>query len=415
MACPSLPEHYLSGMRAVPTLLAGMLVSVQVHAQHPVVSALLDSVRIDSMVSYAEQLSGEVPVDVGNGDELILSRHKLNAGNAVASQWLQQRLGAIGYQPEVQSWSTTGENVLVTIPGTVHPGRRVVLCAHYDAMPGGFVNAPAADDDGSGTAALLEAARVIAGTAFEHTLVLAFWDEEEQGLVGSAYYAAQAAANDDTVLAVVNMDALAWDGDGDGLARIHTRPIANSQAIKDSALMVNTTYGINMPLAVNDPGATYSDHASFWNEGYGAILVIEDFDNDGNPYYHTPDDRVQYFDQPYFHQLARLAIGTALVWAVPTGSNTSVGDLQAAAAGLDLYPNPANEQVRVWADLAVPAPVELDVLDLGGRVVRSLRSFTLPAGRTAVDIPVGDLAPGGYLVRLRAGTVVRARRLMIAR
>ena len=392
-----------------------VLASASLRAQVPAIADLLDSVRIDSMVSYAEQLSGEVPVDVGNGSELILSRHKLNPGNGVASQWLQQRLAGLGHQTEVQSWSATGENVLVTIPGTVHPGRKVVFCAHYDAMPGGFVNAPAADDDGSGTAALLEAARLIVGTNFENTLVLAFWDEEEQGLVGSAYYAAQAAANDDTVLAVINMDAIAWDGDGDGLARIHTRPIANSQAIKDSALMVNTTYGINMPLAVNDPGATYSDHASFWNEGFGAILVIEDFDNDGNPYYHTPDDRVQYFDQTYFHQLARLAIGTALVWAVPADGGTGIDRPFIAAPGLDLFPNPANEQVRVWMDLASAAPVELEVLDLGGRIVGGHRSGTLPAGRTAVDLPVGDLAPGGYLVRVRAGTTVSARRLMIAR
>ncbi|MCB0812383.1 MAG: hypothetical protein KDB87_04360, partial [Flavobacteriales bacterium] len=61
------------------------------------------------------------------------------------------------------------------------------------------------------------------------------------------------------------------------------------------------------------------------------------------------------------------------------------------------------------------APVELEVLDLGGRIVGGHRSGTLPAGRTAVDLPVGDLAPGGYLVRVRAGTTVSARRLMIAR
>ncbi|MBK9600208.1 MAG: hypothetical protein IPO60_18290 [Flavobacteriales bacterium] len=54
--------------------------------------------------------------------------------------------------------------------------------------------------------------------------------------------------------------------------------------------MVNTIYGLGLPIVVNNPGATYSDHASFWSEGYGAILVIEDFDNDPNPHYHTSSE-----------------------------------------------------------------------------------------------------------------------------
>ncbi|MBK7247048.1 MAG: M20/M25/M40 family metallo-hydrolase [Flavobacteriales bacterium] len=136
-------------------------------------------------------------------------------------------------------------------------------------MPGG-TTAPGADDDGSGVCAVMEAARVMAGHDFENTVVFALWDEEEQGLIGSAYYTSAAAGNDEEILAAVQMDAIGYDGNGDGLMRIHTRPVANSIAIKDSVLMVNTIYGLGLPIVVNNPGATYSDHASFWSEGYGA-------------------------------------------------------------------------------------------------------------------------------------------------
>ena len=114
--------------------------------------------------------------------------------------------------------------------------------------------------------------------------------------MGSAFYAGAMASNDALIKAVINMDAIAYDGNADAKARIHTRPIANSLAIADTVFSVHQQYGIGLDLILTNPGATYSDHASFWNEGYGAVLVIEEFTNDGNPYYHTPNDRVQYFD-----------------------------------------------------------------------------------------------------------------------
>ena len=121
-----------------------VLASASLQAQVPVIADLLDSVRIDSMVSYAEQLSGEVPVDVGNGSELILFPAQAEPG--------QQAWPPSGCSSVWRGWVTSRRSRLERHrrerarhhPGTVHPGRKVVFCAHYDAMPGGFVNAPAA-------------------------------------------------------------------------------------------------------------------------------------------------------------------------------------------------------------------------------------------------------------------------------
>ena len=49
-----------------------------------------------------------------------------------------------------------------------------------------------------------------------------------------------------------------------------------------------------------NPGATYSDHASFWSNNFGAILLIE-YDYDFNPYYHSANDLIQYFNMNYYH------------------------------------------------------------------------------------------------------------------
>ena len=380
-------------------LIGAVLFPCAVQAQHPAIQDIIDSVSVDSMVAFVEHLSGEVPVDVGNGPELILSRHKLNAGNAVAAQYMLQKLSSWGYSPVVQSFSTTGENLLVTIPGTLYPGRKVVLCAHYDAMPGGIANAPAADDDGSGTAAVLEAARILAGRSFENTIVLALWDEEEQGKVGSQYYASAAAGNDDTLIAVINMDAIAWDGNADGLMRIHARAVGNSLDIKDTAVMVNSTYGLNINMAINTPGATYSDHASFWTEGYGAILVIEDFDNDGNPHYHTQTDLVQYFDLPYFEKIARLSIATAAVWAVPVSGSTALAEFPDPVQGFSAYPVPTNGMSTVHLRLRSEAMVQLVVYDATGRVVNEPHTGMRSAGEHRVEIDLSRSPCGIYWVK----------------
>ncbi len=369
-------------------------------AQDATVTAAINAVNIDSLVWDLERLSGEEPEDVGNGAELILSRNKLNAGNALAADWLQQRLVAMGYTPAVQNFSAgTGENILAVKTGAVHPGRKVVICGHYDAMPGGPVNAPAADDDGSGTCSVLEAARVLAPFTFENTIVFALWDEEEQGKVGSAYYAGVAAANDDTIAAVVNMDAISYDGNGDGLLRIHARPVANSLAIKDTALMVNSTYGLNLNIAINNPGATYSDHASFWSEGYGAILVIEDFDNDGNPHYHTPTDLLQYMDLPYWQDLTKLSIGTTAVLAVPVNAPAVIlAPREDAVRGLRVHPNPAVHQARCWFELAHAGVVRITLFDAMGRVAAVVHNGRLAQGTQLLELPVERLAPGSYLL-----------------
>ncbi|MEO8067483.1 MAG: M28 family peptidase [Flavobacteriales bacterium] len=371
------------------------LCATSASAQNPVIQNILDAVNTDSLVSYVSQLSGETTVDVGNGPVTIVSRNKLNPGNAVAQAWIQQRLTEFGYTPTTQSFSATGFNVLAEKTGALYPDSKVILCGHYDAMPGGIAAAPAADDDGSGTCSVLEAARILAPYVFEHTIVFALWDEEEQGLVGSAFYAGVAASNDDTLVAVVNMDAIAYDGDGDGLARIHTRPTANSLAIKDTALLVNTAYGLNINLAINNPGATYSDHASFWNEGYGAILVIEDFDNDGNPHYHTPTDLLQYLTQSLWTDLSKLSIGTAATFAVPYG-NLSVQQRNAAPAQLFAYPVPSTGDARVWVQDNAGGRVRLELVDAFGRTLVTMHEGLLAQGKQAFDVRLGDRAPGSY-------------------
>jgi hypothetical protein len=115
--------------------------------------------------------------------------------------------------------AVTESSVIATLRGD-EPGRIYIMSSHYDDCDGhctdGVGIAPGADDNGSSVAAVLEAARVMAGTHFRGTIVFACFDGEELGLWGSNHYAHELAAGHAPVLAVLNNDIIGNSVGGDG-------------------------------------------------------------------------------------------------------------------------------------------------------------------------------------------------------
>ncbi|MCC6542354.1 MAG: M20/M25/M40 family metallo-hydrolase [Flavobacteriales bacterium] len=384
-------------------LAAGLGSGMGLNAQDAVIQEVIEAMHIDSMIRFVQEMSGEVAVDLGDGPVVINSRHSDHAGNALAQLYFERKLASFGHVTETRSFNATGRNVLATKTGSVHPDEIVVLCAHYDAMPpGGLYDAPAADDDGSGCAALLEAARVLRDIPFERTIIFALWDQEEQGKIGSIHYANGMAADDADIVAVVNMDAIAYDGNGDRKARVHARPVANSLAIADTVFAVLDRYAFDLDLMLTNPGAVYSDHASFWSAGYGAVLMIEEFNNDGNPNYHTPNDRVQYFDVPYYEQLAKLSVASMATLAVPFDPTTSAhGRLGAALVNnLLVYPNPTAGRSRFRLHVDQPAHYRSALLNALGQEVDVLLDAELPSGDQLIEMDLTRMAAGAYTVQV---------------
>ncbi|MBT8391419.1 MAG: M20/M25/M40 family metallo-hydrolase, partial [Ignavibacteria bacterium] len=315
-----------------------LIAQTAVYSQSPVVQSVINETNIDSLIFFVEELSGEVQTTIGGAPYTIVSRHKNQPSNDKAADYIKQKLDSYGLSTYNQNWSGTGRNVYAVQTGTEFPNQQYMICAHYDDMPSGSL-APGADDNASGTAAVLEAARILSNQSFPFTIIYALWDEEEQGLIGSNYYATQAANQGDSILGVINLDMIAWDSNSDDIAEIHTRSVSSSYDIKDKMEEVNTTYNVGLNLQIDDPGTTASDHASFWSKGYGAILLIEDF-QDFNNYYHTTNDKLQYFNQPYFHKMAKLAIGTLATFALnldlkiahtPIGSRDNTSNIETSA------------------------------------------------------------------------------------
>ncbi len=270
----------------------------------PVVDSLVNLITVQSLTDWEEQLTGEVEVTINGQPETIVSRHSNNPSNALAAQWILEQFQSFGLNAELQLFNSNGENVIATITGTKYPDKIYIICAHYDNMPSGPL-APGADDNASGTVAVLEAARLLANMELDYTVKFIAFDEEEQGLIGSFHYADNAAANGEDILGVLNMDMISWDSDDD-----YEMSIAiNDESIPFSNFFISGMQIYAPQLSYNFISTTASDHAPFWYNGYQAILVIEDW-NDFNAYYHTTNDHLSILNMDYFLEMAKASVGT---------------------------------------------------------------------------------------------------------
>ncbi len=117
-------------------------------------------------------------------------------------------------------------NVIATLKGTKNPDRIYVVSGHYDSMCGnpsdGECDAPGANDDGSGTVAVIEMARVMSKMKFDATIIFMTVAGEEQGLLGSTYFAEQAVKNKLDIEAMFTNDIIG------GAMAFKNRPDRNS-------------------------------------------------------------------------------------------------------------------------------------------------------------------------------------------
>ncbi len=267
------------------------------------IANIIGQVNRDSLISFVRILSGEDSVVIG-GNKVII-RHRDETGRILAAEYIKQKLSSYYLTVYEQNYFT-GRNVYAIREGCIYPEKKYIICAHYDA-----VDVYCADDNASGAAAVIEAARILSRYTTQYSIVFAFWDEEEIGLIGSDYYASQASINQEQIEGVVNMDMIGWDGNNDGLLDIHSANIANSNLLASILVSTDSLYGLSLSPEVYDPGTGASDHSSFWNYGYGAVLLIEAYyGGDLNPYYHTINDRIDKFNLNYFHKMSQLSIGS---------------------------------------------------------------------------------------------------------
>jgi Zn-dependent M28 family amino/carboxypeptidase len=211
----------------------------------------------------------------------------------VARSYLADQLTAQGWQPQMQAFPT-GSNVYAILPGAT--ATQIVIGAHFDTVSG----SPGADDNATGCAVVLAAARYLAGVPQRTpTFAIVFFDQEEEGLFGSRAFAQMLVDTATDVSAVHTIDQAGWDADGDRHFELELPTPALEQAYRKAAGAIGAT------LTTTTTAGT--DHQAFRDLGFAAVGVTEAYvEGDTSPYRHTPDDTAATTDADYLVLAARL-------------------------------------------------------------------------------------------------------------
>jgi hypothetical protein len=238
-------------------------------------------------------------------------------------------------------------NVVAVLPGTKYPETQVIVSGHYDTLnlgprpsagpaaagaPGGAATqtpealernaelpAPGACDDGSGTAAVMELARVMSKYEFDKTLVFVAFAGEEQGLIGSTLMAARARKENQVIEAVLNNDIIGTDVSGNGRMSNNSVNIYSdetmdsvsqqlSRYIRDVAHRYIPAMRIDN-IFMGDRLGRGGDHTPFQWEGYAAVRFStpnEDYSNQ-----HRATDTLDKMSVPYTTRVARVNAAAA--------------------------------------------------------------------------------------------------------
>lgn len=375
----STPFMRLTSMRVwIFTLCAFFSVFHTLKAQKAEVEQILQQVHLDSLLFSVAQLTGIEKVSINGQEQTIYSRYRSQVPNDWAATYLADRLQAYGYTPQNQYFDALGKNVYAIKEGNLYPDRAFVICAHYDAIAIPYDQAVGADDNASGCSGVLEAARLLKDSDFPFTLIFIFFDEEEQGLLGSMAFNQQFDFDKYGIEAVFNLDMIGYDYNEDFKAEIHTRPYANSIELANKIIGLNDTFQIGLNLSIENPGTNASDHDAFWQTGKTAVLLIED-EQDFNRFYHTKHDSMQYFNDSFLYRNVCFAIAS-LCWFASDKDNTLSLE-PGQTAGLGVYPNPTNG--RLWLESPEAGQVRIYALD--GKL---LAQFPVEAGKNELDLSV---------------------------
>jgi photosystem II stability/assembly factor-like uncharacterized protein len=224
------------------------------------------------------------------------------------------------WQPLSSKLETIGRlrsrNICATLRGEGQSDGEIILVGHYDSAR----NAPGANDNASGTAAVLEAARICSRYRFERTIRFLAAAAEERGLVGSGIYARDARKNGRNIVAVVNADMIGYPVLGDS-KRIALSTGQEWTSLMDSTLLFNRRYSLGLILDAHAEFMGGSDHVSFIRQGYSAIDLSEgtamEIWGGFDPFYHKPLDSSVNVDENLVRNAAQLMIMIAAETAKP--------------------------------------------------------------------------------------------------
>jgi hypothetical protein len=291
-----------------------------------------------------ERLEPQLRADVRALSEDIGERNDAHLESLdAAANWVEARLAETSSRSVVRlSYSALRQefhNFEVSFIGSRYPNEIVVVGAHYDSAR----DCPAADDNASGVAGLLALASAFSKAAPARTIrLVAFANEEpphfKKASMGSLEYAKGVREKGDQILAMLSLETIGYFRDDPGSQK-YPAPLSLFYPSRgDFIALVGNVSSRNLvrraveifrassdfpaegaALPGSMPGVGWSDHWSFWESGYAAVMVT-DTAPFRNPNYHTPKDTANTLDYTRMAEVVR-----GVYWVVSTLAEEGVG------------------------------------------------------------------------------------------
>lgn len=312
--------------------------------------------------------------------------------------WLKNKYTAFGYTTsqmfeDAYSYSgSTCKNLVVTKIGTTYPNTYVIVCGHYDSIVGTGTN-----DNGSGTAAILEIARLLQNIPTAYSIKFIHFSGEEDGLRGSQHFVTSvvnATTPKMDIRVVFNMDEIGGvAGEVNNTVtceRDTGSPTSNNAASNTKTQELITCTQLYSPLNTFLASAYASDYMTFEENNE---VITGFFETNETAHRHTATDLLVNMDPVYNYNIAKAAIGATMHFAV---ANTTVLDNEIFNEGAQVgfFPNPAKDFLNISLGKLDQGQYDFSLVDLNGKVVFS-KKF---ASQSLVQrIVFGQLPPGIYL------------------
>ncbi|GAA5844894.1 hypothetical protein JCM3766R1_004383 [Sporobolomyces carnicolor] len=289
----------------------------------PLLSALLAGIKRKAIERDVRVLSGEDQSALKE-DRRWVSRNSMSTGAIAASEWLLAQMRSYDFHCTPHSFLSGFSPMLECVYNRSGKGsdanETVVLGAHYDSRGSfGFPTAPGADDDASGTSLVLAVARHIHTNRliFSRKLVLALFAGEEQGLLGSSWYANHLKHDKkEDVVWMLQVDMVGYRAE-------HEPPqlaLPDLIGLPEAAYLVGNISNKYVPeLVVGRTGACCSDHQSFVQNGIASTWIFERNGPIADPCYHSSCDLSERKGYDFDQILSHVKVAFSTMWVVAGG------------------------------------------------------------------------------------------------
>ncbi len=358
-------------------------------AKSPYIEELIKEVSKDSILATLKYLD-----DMG----------VKNAGSATldaVGDWLREKLIGYGYEVEMQDVTNRGSNVIIEKKGAKYPDKKVIVGGHYDSVTSG----PGVNDNGSGTATLLEIARILKDRTTDYSLILVWFTAEEVGLLGSKEYVKKIGPDMD-LLVMFNIDMIGGVASKKGMPSAMTHVTceedrggvssnnAKSKKYTDTLVMVTNTY---TSIKTKLDRAYGSDYLSFESKGY-TITGYYEYVPGGNPYYHKPTDLLKNMDVDYATELTKGALAFAATVSRVEATPIACHRQTKSQSVFSLSKIGSSSSITLQYHLSTPGIWGVQVFDITGREV----AHVLPSFKQAGSYLLPLMSTNGsrcYIVR----------------